>query len=75
MIKYIYPDRVNRDYIDYNQRNNPPINHNNVSTYAQALMKFHESNPVPTQASQKRLKLQFNSKSISERRTYTQEVP
>ena len=74
MIKYIYPDRVNRDYNNYNQRSNPPINHNNVSTYAQALINFHESNPVPTQASQKRLKLQFNSISIFEKRTYTQEV-
>ena len=75
MIKYIHPDRVNRDYTNYNQRSNPPIIHNNVSTYAQALMNFHESNPVPTQASQKRLKLQFNSIYISEKRNYTQEVP
>ena len=75
MIKYIYPDRVNREYNNYNQRSNPPIIHNNVSTYVQALMNFHESNPVPTQASQKRLKFQFNSIFISEKRTYTQEVP
>ena len=74
MIKYIYPDRVNRDYNNYNQRSNPPIIHTTVSTYAQALMNFHESNPVPTQVSQKRLKLQFNSTSISEKRNYTQEV-
>ena len=38
-------------------------------------MTFHESNLVPTQASQKRLKVQFNSKSISEKRNYIQEVP
>ena len=75
MIKYIYPDRVNIYYNNYNQRTNTPIMHTNVSTYAQALMNFHESNPVPTQVSQKRLKLQFNSKSISEKRKYTQEVP
>ena len=38
-------------------------------------MNFHESNPVQTQASQKRLKFQFNSKVISNKRNYTQEVP
>ena len=38
-------------------------------------MNFYESNPVPTQASQKRLKIQFNSKSISEKINYTQEIP
>ena len=74
MIKYIYPDRVIRDYNNYDQRSNPPIIHNNVSTYAQALMNFHESNPVLTQASQNRLKLQSNSKSISDKRNYTQEI-
>ena len=73
MIEYIYPDRVNIDFNTYNQRSNTPIIHNNVSTYAQALMTFHESNPVPTQASQKRLNLQFNSNSISEKRNYTQD--
>ena len=75
MIKYIYPDRFNREYNNYNQKSNPLIIHSNVSTYAQALTNFHESNPVTTQASQKRLKLQFNSISISEKRTYTREVP
>ena len=75
MIKYIYPDRVNREYTNYKQRSNPPIIHNSVSTYAQALMNFHESNPVPTQASQKRLKLQFNSNPITDKRAHTQEVP
>ena len=38
-------------------------------------MNFHESNLVPTQASQKRLKLQFYSISITEKRTHTQEIP
>ena len=76
MIKYIYPDRVNRNYNNYNQRSNPPpIIHTNVSACVQALMKFYKSNPVPTQASKKRLKIQFNTKSISEKRDYTQEVP
>ena len=41
MIKYIYPDRVNKQYNNYNQRSNPPIIHNNVSTYAKALTNFH----------------------------------
>ena len=75
MIKYIYPDRVIIDSNTYNQRNNIPIIHTNIFTYAQVLMNFYESNPVPTQASQKRLKLQFNYKSISEKRNNTQEVP
>ena len=35
-------------------------------------MIFHEANPVPEQASQKRLKLQFNSNS---KRNSIQEVP
>ena len=51
MITYIYPDRVITDLITSNQRSNIPIIHNNVSTYAQALMTFHESNPVPVQSS------------------------
>ena len=75
MIKYIYPERTDNNYSLHNQRNNIPTIHNNVSTYAQALMTFHESNPVPEQASQKRLKLQFNSSSISEKRTLIPEIP
>ena len=75
MMKYIYPDKVNIDFNTYNQKSNTPIIHTNVSTYAQALMTFHESNPVPAQATQKRLKFQFNSKFISKKRNYTQEVP
>ena len=35
-------------------------------------MIFHEANPVPEQASQKRLKLQFNSNS---KRNSIQEIP
>ena len=75
MIKYIYPERTDTNYSMYNQRNNIPIIHNNVSTYAQALMTFHESNPVPEQTSQKRLKLQFNSSSISAKRNLSPEIP
>ena len=75
MIKYICPERVIIDSNTYNQRSNIPIIYTNVSKYTQALITFHESNSVPAQASQKRLKLQINSKSISEKRNYTQEVP
>ena len=38
-------------------------------------MTFHESDPVPTQGSQKRLKLQFNSTSISAKRNFIQDIP
>ena len=58
MIKYIYPDREEEERQEY-QRANTPIIHNNVSTYAQALMLFHEDNPVPSNDSNKRLKMQF----------------
>ena len=56
MITYIYPDRVITDLITSNQRSNIPIIHNNVSTYAKALMIVHKSNPVPAQSSKKQLK-------------------
>ena len=65
MIKYIYPARVTTALTTSIQRSNIPIIHNNVSTYAQALTIFHESNPVPEQSSKKRLKLQFNANSIT----------
>ena len=38
-------------------------------------MTFHKYNTVPEQTSQKRLKLQFNSISISAKRNFIQEVP
>ena len=38
-------------------------------------MTFHESNPVPEQTSQKRLKIQFNSSSISAKRNLSPEIP
>ena len=75
MIKYIYPDRTNIYYRTYNQRSNIPIIHTNVSKYAQVLMTFNEANSVPEQASQKRLKLQFNSNSISAKINSIQEDP
>ena len=75
MIKYIYPERSDNNYSLNNQRNNIPTIHNVVSSYAQVVAAFHDSNPVPEQASQKRLKLQFNSSSISEKRTLIPEIP
>ena len=51
MIKYISPDRVTTELKTSIQRTNVPIIHNNVSTYTQALMIFHKSNPVSTQSS------------------------
>ena len=41
MIKYIYLDKTNKEINMSSQRNNTPIIHTNVSTYAQALMSFH----------------------------------
>ena len=75
MIKYIYPERSDNYYSLNNQRNNIPTIHNVVSSYAQVVAAFHDSNPVPEQASQKRLKLHFNSSSIPEKRTLIPEIP
>ena len=41
MIKYIYPDRVTTELKTFIQRSNIPTIHNNVSTYAHALMTFY----------------------------------
>ena len=41
MIKYIYLDKTNKEFNMSSQRNNTPLIHTNVSTYAQALMSFH----------------------------------
>ena len=48
MIKHIYPDITNKGFNISSQRNNTPIIHTNVSTYFQALISFHEFNPVPS---------------------------
>ena len=50
MIKYIYPDRTNKEFNISSQRNSTPI-----------TQSFHESNPVPLQSSYKRFKVQFIS--------------
>ena len=39
--------------------------HTNVSTYAQTLMNFHEENPVPTNSSNKRLKIRLHNDTMS----------
>ena len=60
VLKDIYPNRP-INHIQYSRPpNESPIIHNNVSTYAQALMQFHESNPVLETSSHKRLKFQFH---------------
>ena len=75
MLKCLYPNRTSTDIQYSSQQNEDPIIHNNVSIYAQALMKFHESNPVPETSSHKRLKLQFNKKSNSTKRHSSKEIP
>ena len=75
MIKNIYPDRTNKVFNMSSQINNTPIIHTNVSTYTQALMSFHESNPVQSQSSHKRLKIQFNFKAILDKRNSNPETP
>jgi len=73
MIKYIYRERKEDERQDY-QRANTPIIHNNVSTYAQALMLFHEDNPVPTNNSNKHLKMQFREQTPTSKRDAPKEV-
>ena len=59
MTMYVYPDREETESRSY-QRQSTPIIHNNLSSYTQALMKFHEENPTPTKLFNKHLKIQFN---------------
>ena len=65
MVKHIYLQRPTTQFNTPNQSSHVPIIHTNVSTYTQALMTFHESNPVSEQSSQKWLKVQFNVNSPS----------
>ena len=62
MLQYIYPNRVTTNTQYISPQYESPLIHNNVSTYAQALMHFHESNLVLDTSSHKRLNLQFNEK-------------
>ena len=75
MLNYIYPNRVTNNIQYTSPQYENPIIHNNVSTYAQALMHFHESNPVPDTTSHKRLKLQFNEKPNPTKRTFPNDTP
>ena len=74
MLNYIYPNRKITDTNQLSQRNNIPILHTNVSTYAQALIQFNDSNPVPETSWHKRLNLQSNEKYISTKNNSTQEI-
>ena len=73
MIKYVYHNREEDERQDY-QSENTPIIHSNISTYAQALTLFHEENPVPTQLSNKRLKIQFREQTPTTKRDAPKEV-
>ena len=71
MIKYVYPDR---ETTTQRGRQQAPIMHTNVSTYAQTLMNFDEANPVPTNSSNKRLKIRLNEDTMSSKRNSTLKV-
>ena len=73
MIKYVYHNREEDERQDY-QSENTPIIHSNISTYTQALTLFHEENPVPTQLSNKRLKIQFREQTPTTKRDAPKEV-
>ena len=64
----VYPDR---DTITQRTRQQVPIMHTDVSTYAQTLMNFQEANPVPTNSSNKRLKIRLNEDTMSSKRNST----
>ena len=68
MIKYVYPDREVDERQAY-QRTNIPIIHSNISTYAQALIIFHDDNPVPIKLSIKCLKMQFREQTPTTKKT------
>ena len=73
MIKYVYPERKEAERQDY-QRGNKPVIHNNVSSYAQVLADFHDETPVPTNNSNKRLKMQFREQTPTSKRDAPKEV-
>ena len=74
MLKYVYPEREEDERKDY-QRENTPIIHSNVSTYVQTLMLFHEDNPIPTNNSNKRLKMQFREQTPTSKRDAPKKSP
>ena len=70
MITYIYSDR---ETTTYRERQQDPIMHTNVSTYAQTLMNFHKVNPVSNKLPNKRLKIRLNDDILSSKRNSTLE--
>ena len=75
MINDVYPSRATNNIQYTNPQHESLIIRNNVSTYTQTLMHFHESNPVPETSSHKRLKLQFNDKPNSTKRNSINDIP
>ena len=73
MIKYVYPDREEDERQDYRSENTH-ILHSNISTYAQVLMLFHYENSVPTNLSNKCLKMQFREQTPTTKRDAPKEV-
>ena len=64
-INYVYPNRAPNNIQYTSPQYESPIIHNNVYTYAQALIHFLESNPVPETSSYKRLKSNSMTKPIT----------
>ena len=65
--------RIMDERQDY-QRENITLIHSNVSTHSQALMLFHEDNPVATKNSNTRLKMQFREQTSTSKRDAPKEV-
>ena len=55
-INYVYPNRATNNIQYTSPQYESPIIHNKFPTYTQALIHFHESNPVLETSSYKRLK-------------------
>ena len=70
IIKYIYPDR---ETTTQRERQQAYIMHTNISTYTQTLMNFHEASPVPTNSSNKKIKIRLNEDTMSSKRNSTLE--
>ena len=75
MINYVYPNRATNDIQYTNPQDESPVISNNASTYAQSLIHFHESDPIPEISSHKRLKLQFNDKPNSTKINSLNDIP
>ena len=62
IFKHLYTDH---EIQQPRERQQAPVLHNNISTYAQTLTKFYEANPILTTSSNKRLKIQFQEDTLS----------